>query len=259
MRTRTVAVATLLSLLGTANAQQMYRWVDKDGRVTYSQNPPVAGAAKNVQSKGAPSGPANSPPLPYSAQVAIKNFPVTLYLSHDCGNACDDGRELLKKRGIPYREVLVIKQSEIDAIKTLTGNTQVPVLRVGSQAVSGFNATSWKLALDDAGYPATLAAQSPANEGAGNSRPAIAVTLYTNSQCGETCQNARDLLGARKVAYKDVPVESAEALNELKKHSDSGSVPVLVVGTVVLRGFDTAKYQAALDLAGIPRVAQAKR
>ncbi|MSQ50460.1 MAG: glutaredoxin family protein [Betaproteobacteria bacterium] len=257
MRKYILTVAILF--LSAVHAQQLYRWVDKDGRVTYSQGPPPAGAAKNVQSKSARSSAVDAPPLPYDAQVAMKNFPVTLYVSPDCGTPCDDGRAMLQKRGIPFREVSAFTQGVPDQIKSMTGKTQVPVLRVGSRALSGFQPVLWKAEIDDAGYPASIPAQRPANPGAVNARGTSEIRLYTNSQCGEACRNARDLLNARKIAFKDIPVETNEALDDLKKYSESGSVPVLVLGSVVLRGFDATNYQAALDNAGYPRAAQPTR
>jgi glutaredoxin len=250
---------TLVFLLGAAHAQQLYRWEDKDGRVTYSQHPPAAGAAKSVQPKRLGSSVVESSTLPYAAQVAMKNFPVTLYTSPDCGSPCDNARGSLQKRGIPFKEVSVTDQKGFDLIKSLAGKVQVPVLQVGSRVESGFEATAWKSALDDAGYPASIPPQRRPNETAAASRNLPEAKLYTNSQCGAVCQDARELLGARGISYKDIPVEDAEALAELKKHSESGSVPVLVLGTVVLRGFDAARYQSALDSAGFPRPARAAR
>ena len=88
------AVVTILAAYGLqpAAAQQMYRWVDKDGRVTYSQNPPPAGAAKSVQQKRLSSSVIEASDLPYAAQVAMRNFPVMLHTSPDCGAGCASAR-----------------------------------------------------------------------------------------------------------------------------------------------------------------------
>lgn len=259
MSKRPAAVLIIALLASAASAQQLYRWVDKDGRVTYSQNPPPAGAAKSVQPRSLGSSVVETSTLPYAAQVAVKNFPVTLHTSPDCGNPCDDGRNLLQKRGIPFKEISVTDQKGLDAVKSLVGKTQVPVLQVGSRAQSGFEASAWKSALDDVGYPASIPTPVRPATAAAGPRNLPDVRLYTNSQCGAVCQDARELLGARGVSFKDVPVEDADALVEPKKYSESGSVPVLVLGTVVLRGFDATRYQSALDSAGFPRPARAAR
>src|SRR5690242_10693232 len=92
-------LAVLLTVFATsAEAQQLYRWVDKNGRVTYSQDPPPAGAAKSVQQKSLGSSVVEGANLPYAAQVAAKNFPVTLYTAPDCAAPCKDGRDYLAKR-----------------------------------------------------------------------------------------------------------------------------------------------------------------
>jgi hypothetical protein len=41
--------ALLLFVAAAANAQQVYRWTDKNGKVQYGQNPPPGVAAKAVK------------------------------------------------------------------------------------------------------------------------------------------------------------------------------------------------------------------
>jgi glutaredoxin len=256
---RPAAVLAIAIFLVSAHAQQLYRWVDKDGRVTYSQNPPPVGAARNVQSKSLGStSTVETSALPYAAQVAMKNFPVTLHASPDCGSPCDSGRDYLQKRGIPFREVSVTDQKTLDQVKAVSGKIQVPVLQVGSRAESGFAAPAWKSALDDAGYPASIPPQRRSEGSAPVVRSLPDIRLYTNSQCGPVCKEARDLLVARGIGFKEVPVEDEETLTELKKYSETGSVPVLVMGTTILRGFDAARYQATLDSAGFARARAAR-
>ena len=59
MRKLAIAVAAML-VAATAGAQ-MYRWVDKDGKVHYTDTPPP-GAAKDVQKRGAAAAPADAGP-----------------------------------------------------------------------------------------------------------------------------------------------------------------------------------------------------
>ncbi len=78
------------------------------------------------------------------------------------------------------------------------------------------------------------------------------VTLYTTPSC-EACGEARKLLNARGIPFKEVSVDSAKDLEELKKVVGSNSVPALVVGEAVQKGFEAGAYHAALDAAGYPR------
>ncbi len=91
-------------LLACAAAQaDLYRWVDADGKVQYSDQPPPANI-KQVEQKKAGGGKASEAPMPYALQLAVRNFPVTLY-SSACGPACTQAHALLAKRGIPYTEL----------------------------------------------------------------------------------------------------------------------------------------------------------
>lgn len=238
---------------GTPQAQQLYRWVDKDGRVTYSHQPPPVGAAASVQQKNLGSTAPGTPVLPYAVQLAIKNFPVTLYTAAECTTACGDARDSLQKRGIPFKEVVVSDVAGVEALRKLTGKNQVPALQVGPQTYSGFEPATWKSALDTAGYPASIAAQPVKPAPAPVEQAPAAVRLFASADCGLPCQSARDLLKSRGIAFQEVSLQSEASISELKRIAgDSNVVPVLVIGSTSLRGFDPQQYQAALDAAGYP-------
>ena len=93
--------------------------------------------------------------MPYATQNAAKNFPVVLYTTPDCGEACVQARNALVNRTVPFREVSVADQKGAEELKNLSGKAEVPVLRVGTQMQSGFETTAYKNALDAAGYPAS--------------------------------------------------------------------------------------------------------
>ncbi len=151
MRTPFIAAAIVAIVCADASAQS-YRWLDKDGRVHYTQTPPPADA-KNVQKMDLRGSVVESSGLPYATQIAAKNFPVTLYTSADCGAPCDEARALLVKRGVPFREISVADQKDIDNLKKISGGTQLPFLFVGSQTQSGFLEEAYKSLLDSADYP----------------------------------------------------------------------------------------------------------
>jgi len=151
MQIRFLVPLLLLPVLAQA---QMYRWIDDNGKVHYSDRIPVSGA-KNVQKKSMPAEQGPSATLPYALQQAVKNFPVTLYASGDCGTACVQARELLNRRGVPYSEVNVADESDLAQLKKLSGGSVVPVMTVGHQVYTGFEKGSYNLALDTAGYPAS--------------------------------------------------------------------------------------------------------
>ncbi|HKW39463.1 MAG TPA: glutaredoxin family protein [Burkholderiales bacterium] len=152
MRAYLIAAACLWIAAGNA-AGQLYRWVDDQGGVHYTQTPPPP-RAKDVQRKNFRSGgTAGSVDLPYATQLAAKNYPVTLYTQPDCGAPCDDARGVLVKRSVPFREVSVLGQAEVDEVKRISGGLKLPLLVVGSQSQVGFQEGSINGLLDTAGYP----------------------------------------------------------------------------------------------------------
>jgi glutaredoxin len=254
MRAMLVAALLFAVALAGAQAQQLYRWVDKDGGVHYTQQPPPRDA-KDVQRRSAASGAPDTPELSYATRLAAKNYPVTLYTAPDC-SACKDGRESLERRGVPFDEVLVGDDRSFEELKRLTGKTQVPVLRVGTQTQVGYEPESWKAALDIAGYPETgPRVQGRIKGDAASAASLPPVKLYTSAECGELCDGARGVLAARGVKFQEVAVSasSPETVEELAKVSGNTNVPVLLVGQRVQRGFEAGLYQTMLDTAGFPR------
>lgn len=157
-------VAFSMLMLACAYAQaDLYRWVDANGKVQYSDQPPPANI-KNVDTIKAKGGKPGEAPLPYALQQAVKNFPVTLF-STDCGESCTKARDLLAKRGIPYTDMDATMPPVQDELKKLiNGPPVVPVLKVGRDTLKGFEAGQWNGSLDAAGYPKTAVgpARAPA-------------------------------------------------------------------------------------------------
>ena len=155
-----VLISFSLIAFALTAAAQLYRWTDDSGNVHYTDTPPPANA-KNVQRKGSarPSGAeaAASGPQAYALQQAVKNFPVTIYTSKDCGDPCKKGLDYLKKRGVPFAEKVVARQEEIDELVKLAGAPRVPVLVVGVVIQKDYEEQGWTEALDTAGYPKTAA------------------------------------------------------------------------------------------------------
>lgn len=147
-------VATALAIACTESVAQAYRWVDDQGRVHYTQTPPPPGA-RNVQRKNLErSGAAVSADLPYATQQAAKNFPVKLYIQKECA-PCDHARASLVRRSVPFSEVNVLTQRELDEVKTISGRADLPLLVVGSLFQSGFQEQLINGLLDTAGYPSS--------------------------------------------------------------------------------------------------------
>jgi len=149
--------AGLAFLLGCASATalaQTYRWVDKDGRVHYTDTPPAPAASRSVDKISTRSGTvSDAQPLGYALQQAVKVNPVKLYTYSGCNTACSDAKALLEKRGVPYTEISVDSADKREELKRVSGGANVPVLVVGTTVKQGFEAGMYNAALDAGGYP----------------------------------------------------------------------------------------------------------
>ncbi|HUK05872.1 MAG TPA: glutaredoxin family protein [Burkholderiales bacterium] len=137
----------------SAQAQMQYRWIDKDGRVQYTDTPPPAWA-KDVRKEAAPSDNGGlAPQVSYDLEKAKKDFPVTLYSSPNCKEGCDAVRAALNKRGVPFTEKQVYDVASNDELKRVSGAQEVPTLLVGRSVQRGFEQEAFDALLDSAGYP----------------------------------------------------------------------------------------------------------
>jgi glutaredoxin len=144
-----------LSLAAVGQAQTVYRIVGADGRVTFSDKPPVtAEKGKVAATTLAGSSGASVAGLPFELRQVVGKYPVTLYTAKEC-SPCNSARTLLSSRGIPFAERTVSTSEDFDALKRLVGDNSVPVLSIGAQRLKGFSDVEWTQYLDAAGYPPT--------------------------------------------------------------------------------------------------------
>jgi glutaredoxin len=150
MKSAWILMAGMLATM-PLSAAQLYQWKDAQGRTVYSDQAPPPNVRNAQQKAFRPSVIEGGES--YATKSARDKFPVTLYASA-CGVPCDQARQLLNARGIPYSnkdpQASEAAQAEL---QKLTGQLRVPVLVVGSDKVNGFETEQWHAALDRAGYP----------------------------------------------------------------------------------------------------------
>jgi hypothetical protein len=156
---RIVFLIAAMLIAGTVQAAQLYRWVDDKGRVEWRDTPPPANA-KKVERRTVGGSVIETTELPFSVQQAAKNFPLTLFIT-DCGDGCTKARAHLNRRGLPFTEKN--PQADLESFKKLTnGSLEVPALFVGRELLKGYEEGAWDSALDNAGYPRSVAGARPA-------------------------------------------------------------------------------------------------
>jgi glutaredoxin len=97
--------------------------------------------------------------------------------------------------------------------------------------------------------PATATAQEPF--AVQQAKAKFPVTLYTVPNC-EGCNAARKLLNARGVPFKETSLTDAAQMEEFKQLVGGNTVPAIIVGSTVQKGFEESAYQRLLDAAGYP-------
>ena len=156
------ATALLVALVCGATpvaADKLYKWMDKAGNIHYTQQPPPA-QAKAQEHRKFGDKPAD-PGLSYSLQLAVKEFPATIYMA-DGAEVCAKAMAHLKQRGVPFTSKNVREPANGEELKALIGGKlEIPILKLGTQVLRGYDVGQWDTALDAAGYPAARVVARP--------------------------------------------------------------------------------------------------
>ncbi len=179
----TLAVVAASFFNNVSHAQQVYRIVGADGKVTFSDRPPPAASGANVSAASAnAAGGQATAGLPFELRQVAGKYPVTLYTGDNCG-PCNSGRSLLTSRGIPFAERTVTTTEDSQALQRMSGETSLPFVTIGSQQLKGFSDAEWTQYLNAAGYPATSAL--PASYRAPAAAPLVSVAAAPAAATGE--------------------------------------------------------------------------
>ncbi len=149
-----ISVALILLAMQAAHADELYRWVDKEGKVHYGDVAPSDIEDVETKKLATPAASAvDETKYPYEARMAAKNFPVTLYVSESCGESCQMARDFLSKHQVPYTEIALTTPEQFQAFPQTSGSDRVPTVLIGKTWLKGFLASQWQDELEAAGYP----------------------------------------------------------------------------------------------------------
>jgi glutaredoxin len=141
-------VALLLIMLVTGasyvDAQTAYKWVDKDGKVSYQDRPPPEGSQYTSEPTGIITGEV--------AENPAEKFPIVMYTTKECAS-CDQARDYLKARKVPFREIAVADPKLREELLKKTGSLIVPTIFVGEHMMKGYIESLVEGELDHVGYP----------------------------------------------------------------------------------------------------------
>ena len=148
-----LALGALLAGAVTAStAQQVYRIVGPDGKVTFSDKPPAETNAKVTSAAGASGSGVATASLPFELRQVVQKYPVTLYTGDNCG-PCQSARSMLITRGVPFAEKSVMTPEDSQALQRLSGENSLPFATIGGQQLKGYSDAEWMQFLNAAGYP----------------------------------------------------------------------------------------------------------
>ena len=150
-----LAVALMMSC-SIVQAQKVYRWVDKEGNVTYRDQPPSESGQQAEERKLRV--PRDASAATGSADDPAARAPVVLYSVPQC-SSCDAARAHLEKRKIPFSEKNVdANRAAQDELRKRSGSLSVPTIVVGEKVMKGYIDSLLDGELDAAGYARAEAA-----------------------------------------------------------------------------------------------------
>ena len=126
-----VATSTL------SNAATLYRWVDDQGVVHVSENPPEG--KMDVAQAVVGEAPDKGPKAEEKKEFRVRPGEITIYTMPTCP-WCHRAKAWLRDKKIRYKEVDVSTDKKgLEEMVRISGQTGVPVILVGTEVIVGFN------------------------------------------------------------------------------------------------------------------------
>ena len=141
----TAILITLCCVYTFAEAETLYKWVDRDGNVSYQEVPPPTAAIsqKVIQTKDSGDSEAVS--------LNTGKAPILVYTLKDC-NSCVDVLLRLENFGVPVTESSLLERDAQARLLELGGQLAAPSVFVGDKLISDFSTENLITELESAGY-----------------------------------------------------------------------------------------------------------
>ena len=143
---------TLAVCLPFPAAAELFKWIDQDGKVHYSDAPPPNRKSKRIDLKiNSISGPPVISKNRSASQVAATTAErVRLLTAAWCGY-CKKARAYLQARGTPFEDLDVETSAQGKSAYDALGGRGVPIILVGQQRMDGYDASALEAMLKNAG------------------------------------------------------------------------------------------------------------
>ncbi len=155
----TMGLLCIALAMPVAHGVRLYKWVDKDGNVSYHDRPPPSAEGYRVESRDFKLG-GGAQPTSAAIGKASEQFPVVVYTVPQC-TSCDLARAYLDRRKVPFTDKDVARDVALQKeLVDKTGSLTVPTIMVGEKIMKGYMESLLAGELDAAGYPRIETAQS---------------------------------------------------------------------------------------------------
>ncbi len=143
-----LAMSGLLVL--PAAADQLYKWVDSQGNVTYQSSPPPDSAAKIEKSKIKTGNNAVKDETADAGKKEVKT--IILYSKPDC-ETCKEASDYFAANAIPFEEIDLSENTDAAAeLKEKLGFENLPTFSINDKFITGFEKSMMKKILVNEGY-----------------------------------------------------------------------------------------------------------
>ncbi|MBM5570594.1 MULTISPECIES: DUF4124 domain-containing protein [Deefgea] len=151
---RKLFVLLILSLSTSSFAAKVYQWRDSSGNVFYSDQPPPNAPAKERTIR--PNTVSKASETSQQKESTLNTPQVVLWITPQCGIACDEAVALLDSRKILYDVKTADPAKEATMIEffSVVGTLQQrpPVLVIGKEVIKEWNSAAWHAAISKAGF-----------------------------------------------------------------------------------------------------------
>ncbi len=136
-------ITLLLLLISISASAEIYRWVDENGKVQYSDKKPEDTKVEEVNVKVNSYTHVKFESLRKDQPVPASKNSVIMYSTSWCGY-CKKAREYFHKKGIKYREYDIEKSRSAKRAYDKIDGQGVPVILVGNKKMTGFSEAGFR-------------------------------------------------------------------------------------------------------------------
>ncbi len=135
----------VLMMASTVTQGDLYKWVDKDGKIHYGDSPPENAKLKKITGKVNSFSSVSVEPFVYDPNIITRrktSKSVVMYSTSWCGY-CKKAARHFRQKKIPFTEYDIEKSAKAaNEYKKLRGRG-VPIILIGDRRMNGFNASTF--------------------------------------------------------------------------------------------------------------------